>query len=74
MIWELKKTTEYTVEYIYKIIDSRYRNTKPVIIASNLTIEELKEKISERIVSRIFEMCKGVKTEGKDYRLEKMSK
>jgi DNA replication protein DnaC len=70
----VEKTTEFTVEYIYKIIDSRYRNLKPVIVTSNLTDDELKEKLSERIISRIYEICKGIKLEGKDYRLEMMGK
>ena len=67
-----EKITEFSYEQIYKIIDSRYRNMKPVIITSNLNDNEIKEKLSERIVSRIYETCKGIKLTGKDYRLEKL--
>ena len=70
----VEKASDFTVEYIYKIIDNRYCNLKPVIITSNLTDDELKEKLSERIISRIYEMCKGIKLTGKDYRLEIMGK
>ena len=67
-----EKTTDWANELFYKIIDYRYSNLKPVIITTNLTDQELKEKISERLVSRIHEMCKGIKLTGKDYRLEKL--
>ena len=67
-----EKTTDWTNELFYKIIDYRYSNLKPLIITTNLTDQELKEKLSERLISRIYEMCKGLKLTGKDYRLEKL--
>ena len=65
----IEKSSDWTYEIFYKIIDSRYSNLLPVIITSNLTDTELKEKMSERIVSRLYEMCKGIKLTGKDYRM-----
>ena len=67
-----EKTTDWASELFYKIIDSRYSNLKSTIITTNLTDQELKEKLSERLISRIYEMCKGIKLTGKDYRLEKL--
>lgn len=67
-----EKTTDWASELFYKIIDSRYSNLKSTIITANLTDQELKEKLSERLISRIYEMCKGIKLTGKDYRLEKL--
>ena len=55
----MEKITDFSYELIYKIIDNRYRNLKPIITTSNLNDNEIKEKLSERIVSRIYEMCKG---------------
>ena len=69
-----EKTTDWANELFYKIIDYRYSNLKPIIITTNLTDQELKEKISERLVSRIHEMCKGIRLTGKDYRLDKLEK
>jgi DNA replication protein DnaC len=66
----IEKTTDWTHELFYKIIDSRYSNLLPVIITTNLTDIEIKDKLSERIISRIYEMCKGIKLAGKDYRLK----
>lgn len=64
-----EKTTDWVLETYFEIIDYRYANLNPVIIATNLTAAEIKEKLSERIMSRIYECCKGIKLTGKDYRL-----
>jgi len=65
-----EKMTDWTNELFYKVIDYRYSNLKSTIITTNLTDQEIKEKLSERLVSRIYEMCKGIKVIGKDYRLK----
>lgn len=67
----IEKSTEWTHELFYKIIDTRYKEMRPIIITTNLSEAEIKNKLSERILSRIYEMCIGVKLKGKDYRLEK---
>ena len=64
----IEKSSDWTNEIFYKIIDSRYSNLMPTIITSNFTDAELKEKMSERIVSRIYEMCIGIRLTAKDYR------
>ncbi len=66
-----EKTTDWVLETYFEIIDYRYSNLKSTIIATNLTDKEIKEKLSERVMSRIYEMCKGIKLTGKDYRLER---
>jgi len=65
-----EKTTDWVLETYFEIIDYRYANLFPTIIATNLTDKEIKEKLSERIMSRIYEVNKGIKLIGKDYRLE----
>ncbi len=65
-----EKMTDWVGEVFYRIIDNRYANLKPTIITSNYTLAELKKKTGERLASRIYEMCKGVKFEGKDWRLK----
>ena len=64
-----EKTTDWVIETYFEIIDYRYANLYPTIIATNLTDIEIKQKLSERIMSRIYESCKGIKLTGKDYRL-----
>lgn len=70
----IEKLTDWSHELFYRIIDKRYSCMLPLIITTNLTDTEIKEKLSERVISRIYEICKGVKLTGKDYRLEMISK
>lgn len=64
-----EKITDWASEIFFDIIDYRYSNLKSTIISTNLTSMEIKEKLNERLMSRIYEMCKGIKLTGKDYRL-----
>ena len=37
----MERGTEYGLEQVYSVIDSRYRSGKPLIATTNLTLEEL---------------------------------
>ena len=66
-----ERSTDFALEKVYNIIDNRYRSNKPVILTTNLTIEQMKkcEDIRySRIYDRIFEMCYPVKVEGTSWR------
>jgi len=65
-----EKVTDWVHELFYRIIDYRYSNLKPTIITTNFQMSEIAERLGDRFVSRIREMCKGVKFEGKDWRLK----
>ena len=39
----IERETDYTLEQIYNIIDSRYRNQRPLIVTTNLALGELKD-------------------------------
>ncbi|WP_252247093.1 ATP-binding protein [Clostridium sp. ZBS4] len=52
-----EQNTEWFTTMFYEIIDTRYRTNKPLIITSNLTIEQIENRYHKRINSRIFEMC-----------------
>ena len=59
------------IKKVYDIIDSRYRNGKPVILTTNLSIEQMKSCDDiryTRIYDRIFEMCYPVKVNGFSWR------
>ncbi|SHI00115.1 DNA replication protein DnaC [Clostridium magnum DSM 2767] len=53
---------------IYQIIDKRNSMNLPVIITTNITIEELKERYDDRTYSRLASMCSFIKNTGKDIR------
>ena len=38
----MERGTEYALEQIYNIVDSRYRSRKPLIVTTNLTLDEIR--------------------------------
>jgi DNA replication protein DnaC len=66
-----EKLTDWVLEEIYILTNRRYEEMIPTIFTSNLSLTELADRISERTVSRIVEMCHVVKLDGKDKRLLK---
>jgi DNA replication protein DnaC len=63
----IERDTPYTMEQVFNIIDSRYRSGKPMIITTNLTMQELehpetREKM--RIYDRVLERCTPVRVDG----------
>lgn len=66
-----ERGTDYSLEMVYDIIDSRYRAKKPIILTTNLTMEQMKsceDTRYGRIYDRIFEMCYPVKVSGLSWR------
>ncbi len=64
-------TTQFVVSTIFDIVNSRVLNKKPTIINTNLSFEELKQKYSDRVVSRISKDCRMLQFFGKDIRIIK---
>ena len=67
----IERSTDYAKEQVYSIIDERYKSGLPVIVTTNLTIEDLRCPIQladARIYSRILEMCTPVHVAGSDRR------
>ena len=66
-----ERYTEYALERVYNIIDSRYRTKKPMIITTNLDLSDMQntgDMQRGRIYDRIFENCYPVKFEGNSFR------
>lgn len=62
-----ERNTDFALEKVYNIIDSRYRSKKPLILTTNLSIKDMKESTDtrySRIYDRIFEMCYPMKFDG----------
>ncbi len=61
-------SSQFTVSCIYNIINSRMLSGKPTIISTNLTPEELEDKYTQRITSRIIGSFISLKFIGRDIR------
>ncbi len=61
-------STSFTISAIYNIINTRISREMPVIINTNLTPEELEQKYSQRITSRIIGNYISLQFCGRDIR------
>lgn len=67
----VEKTSEWALTTLYLIINQRYENERTTIITSNLSLDELADKLEgDRITSRIAGMCKVVLLDGADRRTQ----
>ena len=60
----VERNSEFALEQVFSVIDSRYRSRKPLIVTTNLTLEELKnpaDTAHARIYDRILERCLPLK-------------
>lgn len=55
-----ERNSEYAAERVYDIIDSRYTSNLPIILTTNLSLDDMKKCEDEKkrkIYDRIFELC-----------------
>lgn len=50
------RATEWQIEQMYAVINYRYLNYKPIMVSSELTVDELAD-VDEALGTRIYEMC-----------------
>lgn len=71
----VERNSEYVKEIVWSVIDSRYRSGLPLIVTTNLSIEQIKSPdniADKRIYSRILEMCHPIHISGRDKRKMKV--
>ena len=69
----VERSTDYAMEQMFFVIDSRYRSRRPMIITTNLKLSELKNPSDlphARIYDRILERCAPILFDGKNFREE----
>lgn len=72
----IERDTDYALEQVYNIIDTRYKSGKPFIVTTNLAIAEIKNPVDtahKRIYDRVLEMCVPIKFCGESLRTQKAS-
>ena len=67
----MERSTEYALEQVFNVIDARLRSNLPLIVTTNLTLDELKHPADlahERIYSRVLERCIPLKINNQNIR------
>lgn len=60
----IERNSEFALEQVFNVIDSRYRSKKPLIVTTNLTLTELNnapDVAHRRIYDRILERCAPIR-------------
>jgi len=50
-------TSEWVLEQLYSIVNTRYEEQRSIVVTTNLQPDELAKQIGARTVSRLIEMC-----------------
>lgn len=67
----IERNSEYATEQVYNVIDTRYRSGRPMIITTNIALDDLKNPrdiAHKRIYDRILERCTPVAISGMNIR------
>jgi DNA replication protein DnaC len=66
-----ERVKDWVEEILFRIIDVRYGEKRPLVITTNFSPQDLEKRYPEKgyaIVSRLAEMCTGVYLGGEDWR------
>lgn len=72
-----ERNTSYALEMVYNLIDSRYRQRKPMIVTTNLGLDEMQTVQDirlRRIYDRVLECCYPVLFDGQSFRMKEAAK
>lgn len=65
----VERNTEYAMEQMFSVIDARYRSGKPLIVTTNLNLDEIKHP-PDLAHAHILERCAPILFAGKNFREE----
>ena len=67
----MERNSEFAREQVFSVIDSRYRSQLPMIVTTNLSLEELKDTTDlskARIYGRVLERCLPIRVNDQNIR------
>nr|DAU90814.1 MAG TPA: Replicative helicase [Caudoviricetes sp.] len=70
-----ERQSDYAVEQIFNVVNQRYKSNQPLILTTNMTMEQLRNPADVRygrIYDRVCEMCLPVKFHGESMRKERV--
>lgn len=65
-------SNNFTVGVLYNLINTRIVSRKPTIISTNLSLDEIRTRYTDRIASRLLGEYSVMRFEGRDIRLQKI--
>jgi len=65
-----EQVTEFVTNRLFDIVNYRCNHQKPLVVSSNLKVQEIGRLYDERIASRLWEMCEVVTLYGEDIRIQ----
>ena len=66
-----ERTTDWVLEELYSVVNARYEDERSIMITTNIdNLEELRQQIGARIVSRLTEICDQLPVLGHDHRMD----
>jgi len=63
-----ERPTDYNMSVLMTIINHRYNELLPIIVTSNIGLKQMADQFSDRIASRLTEMCTVLEMNGRDRR------
>ncbi len=64
----VQRNTEWELEMLYNLVDTRYANRRFTIVTTNQDIESVKDLAEGRLYSRFIEMCYIIRIQAPDFR------
>lgn len=52
-----ERRTEWVLEQLYSIVNERWQDQRAIVVTTNLGLDELREQVGWRTVSRLVEIC-----------------
>ncbi len=67
-----EKRSEWNNEMLFRLVETRYGDDKPMIITSNHNLDDIAATIGDSVSSRIVQMGDVIEMKASDYRLKKV--
>jgi DNA replication protein DnaC len=52
-----ERSTEWVLEQLYSIVNERWQDSRSMVVTTNVGLDQLREQLGERTVSRLSETC-----------------
>lgn len=63
-----ERVTEWSLDRLYSLIETRYDSMRPVLVSTNYDLDELSDRVGMRLTSRLIEMCTVQAVAAEDFR------